>query len=64
MRRRHEAGQESIGHTDNLTLMKQNGAMNQVLSISCKLKVSEPQAMQLDATLEAFVQALNDRLAS
>lgn len=59
VRRRHAAGEESIGHTDNLTLMKQNGAMNQVLTIFCKLKASEPQAMKLDATWEAFVQALN-----
>jgi putative transposase len=33
--------------------------MSQVLSISCKLKVSRSQAVKLDATLDAFVQALN-----
>ncbi|MFQ3613218.1 MAG: transposase [Cyanobacteriota bacterium] len=33
--------------------------MNQVLTISCKLKVSKSQATKLDATLEAFEQALN-----
>ncbi|MFN3678268.1 RNA-guided endonuclease InsQ/TnpB family protein [Thermosynechococcus sp.] len=33
--------------------------MNQVLTISCKLKVSESQAAKLDATLDAFGQALN-----
>lgn len=33
--------------------------MNQVLTISCKLKVSESQAVKLDATLDAFMQALN-----
>jgi IS605 OrfB family transposase len=33
--------------------------MNQVLTISCKLKVSQSQAVKLDATLDAFVQALN-----
>ncbi|WP_448533306.1 hypothetical protein [Parathermosynechococcus lividus] len=33
--------------------------MSQVLTISCKLKVSESQAVKLDATLEAFMQALN-----
>ncbi|MFQ3614248.1 MAG: transposase [Cyanobacteriota bacterium] len=33
--------------------------MNQVLTISCKLKVSESQATKLDATLDAFGQALN-----
>ncbi len=32
--------------------------MNQVLTISCKLKVNELQATRLDATLDAFVQAL------
>ncbi|WP_457398530.1 RNA-guided endonuclease InsQ/TnpB family protein [Thermostichus sp. OS-CIW-38] len=33
--------------------------MSQVLTISCKLKVSQSQAAKLDATLEAFGQALN-----
>ncbi len=33
--------------------------MNQVLTISCKLKVSDAQAAKLDATLDAFAQALN-----
>ncbi|WP_457393318.1 RNA-guided endonuclease InsQ/TnpB family protein [Thermostichus sp. MS-CIW-28] len=33
--------------------------MSQVLTISCKLKVSPSQAAKLDATLEAFGQALN-----
>lgn len=33
--------------------------MNQVLTISCKLKVSESQVVKLNATLDAFVQALN-----
>ncbi len=33
--------------------------MIQVLTISCKLKVSLSQAAKLDATLDAFVQALN-----
>jgi len=33
--------------------------MNQVLTISCKLKVNELQAKKLEATLGAFVQALN-----
>jgi len=33
--------------------------MNQVLTISCKLKVNESQATKLDATLDAFGQALN-----
>lgn len=33
--------------------------MHQVLTISCKLKTSESQAVKLEATLEAFVQALN-----
>ncbi len=32
--------------------------MNQVLTISCKLKVSASQAAKLDATLDAFAQAL------
>jgi putative transposase len=33
--------------------------MTQVLTVSCKLKVSPSQAAKLDATLEAFGQALN-----
>jgi putative transposase len=33
--------------------------MTQVLAVSCKLKVSPSQAAKLDATLEAFGQALN-----
>ncbi|MGY2836965.1 RNA-guided endonuclease InsQ/TnpB family protein [Thermostichus sp. MS-CIW-41] len=33
--------------------------MTQVLTISCKLKASQSQAAKLDATLEAFGQALN-----
>ena len=33
--------------------------MTQVLTIPCKLKVSQPQAAKLDATMDAFVQALN-----
>jgi len=33
--------------------------MTQVLTVSCKLKVSQSQAAKLDATLEAFGQALN-----
>ncbi|MFS8904298.1 transposase, partial [Synechococcus sp. H60.4] len=33
--------------------------MAQVLTISCKLKVSVSQAAKLDATLDAFAQALN-----
>ncbi|MFS8842277.1 transposase, partial [Synechococcus sp. W55.2] len=33
--------------------------MSQALTISCKLKVSSSQAAKLDATLEAFGQALN-----
>ncbi|MBL1176849.1 RNA-guided endonuclease InsQ/TnpB family protein [Pantanalinema sp. GBBB05] len=33
--------------------------MNQFLTVSCKLKVSKSQAVKLDATLDAFVQALN-----
>ncbi|MBW4580684.1 MAG: transposase [Tildeniella nuda ZEHNDER 1965/U140] len=33
--------------------------MNQVLTVSCKLKVSESQAIKLAATLNAFGQALN-----
>ncbi|MGY4614292.1 putative transposase [Thermostichus sp. OS-CIW-38] len=39
--------------------MKYNELMSQVLTISCKLKVSQSQAAKLDATLEAFGQALN-----
>jgi len=39
--------------------MKYNGLMSQVLTISCKLKVSPSQAAKLDATMNAFVQALN-----
>ncbi len=42
-----------------LTLMMYHSATAQVLSISCKLKVSQSQAAKLDATLNAFVQALN-----
>jgi IS605 OrfB family transposase len=33
--------------------------VTQVLTVSCKLKVSQSQAAKLDATLEAFGQALN-----
>ncbi|MFS8866075.1 transposase, partial [Synechococcus sp. H55.9] len=33
--------------------------MTQVLTISCKLKVSASQAVKLEATLSAFAQALN-----
>ena len=33
--------------------------MTQVLTVSCKLKVSQSQAATLDATMDAFVQALN-----
>ena len=33
--------------------------MTQVLTISCKLKVSASQAAKLDATLDAFARALN-----
>jgi len=33
--------------------------MGQFLTVSCKLKVSQSQAAKLDATLEAFGQALN-----
>jgi putative transposase len=33
--------------------------MTQVLTVSCKLKVSQSQAAKLDATMDAFVQALN-----
>jgi putative transposase len=33
--------------------------MTQVLTVSCKLKVAQSQAAKLDATLEAFGQALN-----
>ncbi|MFS8912484.1 hypothetical protein NW863_11310, partial [Synechococcus sp. B60.1] len=32
--------------------------MTQVLTISCKLKVSASQALKLEATLSAFAQAL------
>ncbi|MGY2981673.1 putative transposase [Thermostichus sp. OS-CIW-30] len=39
--------------------MKYNELMSQVLTISCKLKVSQSQAAKLDATMDAFVQALN-----
>ncbi len=42
-----------------LVLMIYSKPMTQVLSISCKLKVSESQAVKLSATLDAFVQALN-----
>ena len=33
--------------------------MTQVLTISCKLKVSPSQAAKLDVTMDAFMQALN-----
>jgi putative transposase len=33
--------------------------MTQVLTVACKLKVSPSQAAKLDATMDAFVQALN-----
>jgi IS605 OrfB family transposase len=36
-----------------------NRTMTQVLTVSCKLKASQSQAAKLDATLEAFGQALN-----
>jgi len=39
--------------------MKYNELMSKILTISCKLKVSPSQAAKLDATLEAFGQALN-----
>jgi putative transposase len=39
--------------------MKYNELMSQVLTISCKLKVSPSQAAKLNATMNAFVQALN-----
>ena len=39
--------------------MKYNELMSQVLTISCKLKVSPSQAAKLDETLDAFGQALN-----
>jgi len=39
--------------------MKYNSSMTQVLTISCKLKVSDSQAAKLDGTLDAFAQALN-----
>ena len=40
-------------------LMMDDCRMTQVLTISCKLKVSLSQATKLDATLDAFVRALN-----
>jgi len=39
--------------------MKYNRRMTQVLTVACKLKVSQSQAAKLDATIDAFVQALN-----
>jgi putative transposase len=39
--------------------MKYNELMSQVLTVSCKLKASQSQAAKLDATMEAFGQALN-----
>jgi putative transposase len=39
--------------------MKYNELMSQILTISCKLKVSPSQAAKLDATMDAFMQALN-----
>jgi len=39
--------------------MNYNELMSQVLTISCKLKVSQSQAAKLDATMDAFMQALN-----
>ncbi len=39
--------------------MKYHSGMTQVLTISCKLKVSASQAAKLDGTLDAFAQALN-----
>jgi transposase, IS605 OrfB family, central region len=33
--------------------------MTQALTVACKLKVSQSQAAKLDATMDAFVQALN-----
>ena len=33
--------------------------MTQVLTVACKLKVSQSQAAKLDETMDAFVQALN-----
>jgi hypothetical protein len=36
-----------------------HSTMTQVLTVSCKLKVSQSQATKLDATMNAFVQALN-----
>jgi len=39
--------------------MKYNELMSQVLKVSCKLKASQSQATKLDATMDAFVQALN-----
>ncbi len=44
---------------EGLFLMRYDMDMNQVLTISCKLNVSQSQAAKLDATLDAFVQALN-----
>jgi hypothetical protein len=38
-----------------LALMMYHDAMTQVLTISCKLKVSQLQAAKLSATLDAFV---------
>ena len=39
--------------------MKYNELMSQILTISCKLKVSPSQAAKLDVTMDAFMQALN-----
>ncbi|MGY2765856.1 putative transposase [Thermostichus sp. MS-CIW-26] len=39
--------------------MKYNELMSQVLTVSCKLKAFPSQAAKLDATMEAFGQALN-----
>jgi len=39
--------------------MKYNELMSQVLTVSCKLKAFPSQAAKLDATMEAFSQALN-----
>jgi len=39
--------------------MKYNELMSQVLTVSCKLKAFPSQAAKLDATMDAFVQALN-----
>ena len=41
------------------SLMKYNRRMTQALTVACKLKVSQSQAAKLDATMDAFVQALN-----